>query len=346
MDEVLIDTLHLKKGSDEYHRVLFALTKPEGISTTLKEKQAGLQETLAIKKKTQTIERASKKLARAYGWMPVFTYGTPWDAEHYMNELGSLVQQDIGALEKEYSALKNYSVIRAREIKEIVKAYHITPRDLHVFSDFGVVIDTHNEAEYLVSLGGFYLLPMYKEIARRLGLSVKQVRTLYEEEIILALRGKIDPLNVLHKKSTVFGYGYDHTMTKRTNFTSSEARTLLTFMERNVEHAQGSNEAQGVCASPGTVRGVVRIVMTPEENDKVKKGDIMIAHATTVDYLPAMKNAAAIVTEVGGLTCHAAVVSREFGIPCVVGLKNATKNFKDGDRVEVEASKGVVRCVR
>lgn len=117
-------------------------------------------------------------------------------------------------------------------------------------------------------------------------------------------------------------------------------------MEKHVQLAQGSNEAHGVCASTGTARGTVRIVMKPEENGKVKKGDIMVTHATTVDYLPAMKNAGAIVTEVGGLTCHAAVVSREFGIPCVVGLKNATKNFKDGERVEVEASKGVVKCVR
>ncbi|MBI5230404.1 MAG: hypothetical protein HY981_03850 [Candidatus Magasanikbacteria bacterium] len=67
MDAVFIDTLRLKKGSDEYHRVLFALIKPEEISTTLKEKRAGLQEALAVKKKIQTIERASKKLARAYG---------------------------------------------------------------------------------------------------------------------------------------------------------------------------------------------------------------------------------------------------------------------------------------
>ena len=71
----------------------------------------------------------------------------------------------------------------------------------------------------------------------------------------------------------------------------------------------------------------------------------MIAHTTMVDFLPSMKKAAAIVTEVGGLTCHAAVVSREFGIPCIVGFKNATKNFKDGQKVEVIADKGLIQKV-
>jgi pyruvate,water dikinase len=59
-----------------------------------------------------------------------------------------------------------------------------------------------------------------------------------------------------------------------------------------------------------------------------------------------MKKAAAIITEVGGLTCHAAVISREFEIPCIVALKNAMKNFKDGDLVEVDADKGVVRILK
>ena len=109
---------------------------------------------------------------------------------------------------------------------------------------------------------------------------------------------------------------------------------------------QGNTEGQGVCANPGFVIGKAKIVTSPDKNSKVKSGDILIAEATTVDYLPAMKRAAAFVTEVGGLTCHAAVVAREFGVPCVVGLKNATKNFKDGDKIEVNADKGIVRKLK
>ncbi len=66
---------------------------------------------------------------------------------------------------------------------------------------------------------------------------------------------------------------------------------------------------------------------------------------TTPDFLPAMERAAAFVTEEGGITCHAAIVAREMKKPCVIGTKIATKVFKDGDRVEVDATKGVVRKI-
>lgn len=75
----------------------------------------------------------------------------------------------------------------------------------------------------------------------------------------------------------------------------------------------------------------------------MKDGDVLISTATTPSIVSAMKKAAAIVTDEGGLTCHAAIVSRELKIPCIIGTKIATKVFKDGDRVEVDATKGIVR---
>ncbi len=74
-----------------------------------------------------------------------------------------------------------------------------------------------------------------------------------------------------------------------------------------------------------------------------KIGDILLSQATSPDLLPAMKKAAAIVTEQGGITSHAAIVSRELGIPCVIGTKIATKVLKDGDLVEVDANRGIVK---
>lgn len=66
---------------------------------------------------------------------------------------------------------------------------------------------------------------------------------------------------------------------------------------------------------------------------------------TSPDFVPLMKKAKAIVTDEGGLSCHAAIVSREMGLPCVIGTKNATKVFKDGDMIEVDANKGFVRKI-
>jgi pyruvate,water dikinase len=96
----------------------------------------------------------------------------------------------------------------------------------------------------------------------------------------------------------------------------------------------------GSPASPGIGVGVVRIIMSPREIGKVKPGDVLVAPQTNPDYVPAMKKAAAIVTEKGGRTSHAAIVSRELGIPAVVGAEGATKILKEGMVISVNGLTG------
>jgi len=98
----------------------------------------------------------------------------------------------------------------------------------------------------------------------------------------------------------------------------------------------------GAPASPGVAYGPVKIVPDPSQIDKVLAGDILVAEMTTPDFVPAMKRAAAIVTDRGGRTAHAAIVSRELGIPCVVGCERATAILKDGQIITVDGSKGKV----
>lgn len=78
----------------------------------------------------------------------------------------------------------------------------------------------------------------------------------------------------------------------------------------------------------------------------MKEKDILVSFATNPNLMPAIRKAAAIVTDEGGLTCHAAIVSRELGIPCVVGTKIVTQILKDGDKVEVDARKGIVKKLK
>lgn len=257
--------------------------------------------------------------------------------------MGNVASKDLQILESEYWELKNYAQVRNIDIKEIIKKYKINKKDLQIFIDFGLALDVRNEAEYTVSLAGFYLLPIYNEIAKRLEISVTELRMFYEREVVAALEGKTDPKKILAAREGVQGYGFNESIDKRFFFSGEAAEKLFKFVESGVQFLQGNNEFKGTCASTGKATGVARIVSSPKENHKVKEGDILITSATTVDYLPSMKKAAAIVTEVGGLTCHAAVVSREFGIPCVVALKNAMKNIKDGEMIEVDADKGIVR---
>jgi len=98
----------------------------------------------------------------------------------------------------------------------------------------------------------------------------------------------------------------------------------------------------GSPASPGVAYGTVKIVPDPSQIDKVLKGDVLVAEMTTPDFVPAMKRAAAIVTDRGGRTAHAAIVSRELGIPCIVGAENATSTLKNGQVITVDGSKGKV----
>ena len=98
----------------------------------------------------------------------------------------------------------------------------------------------------------------------------------------------------------------------------------------------------GAPASPGVASGPVRIVPDPSQIDKVLQGDILVAEMTTPDFVPAMKRASAIVTDRGGRTAHAAIVSRELGIPCVVGCEKATTTLKDGQIITVDGSNGKV----
>ena len=106
---------------------------------------------------------------------------------------------------------------------------------------------------------------------------------------------------------------------------------------------EGVGELKGVCASKGKVSGRVVIVHTIHDILKVKKGDVLVAFTTHSDYLPAMQLASAIVTQEGGLLSHAAIVSRELKIPCVVSVKGVMDTLCLGEMVEVDADKGVVK---
>lgn len=102
------------------------------------------------------------------------------------------------------------------------------------------------------------------------------------------------------------------------------------------------NTISGLVACKGKAKGVVKIVRTKNDLDKIQKGDVLVAVKTQPAYVVAMTKAVAIVTDVGGVTSHAAIIAREFGIPCIVGTGNATKMLSDGDLVFVDAEKGII----
>ena len=133
-------------------------------------------------------------------------------------------------------------------------------------------------------------------------------------------------------------------------FYLTQARPVTTMKIAASDDDAGDESAEilvsGQPASPGVGFGTVRVVKDPNDIDIVKKGDILVAEMTTPDFVPAMKRASAIVTERGGRTCHAAIVSRELGIPCVVGVQGATHVLAPDDEVTVDGSKGNIYAGR
>lgn len=107
-----------------------------------------------------------------------------------------------------------------------------------------------------------------------------------------------------------------------------------------------SGDVKGSIASRGKARGVVRIVLSRHDFHKMNQGDILVTSMTRPDFVPVLNKCAAIVTNEGGVTCHAAIISREMKIPCIIATGNATKVLKDGDMVEVDADKGMVKIIK
>ena len=112
------------------------------------------------------------------------------------------------------------------------------------------------------------------------------------------------------------------------------------------EKIDGILEIHGVAAMKGSAKGKVKIIKTKDDISKIEKGDILVTQMTSPDYVPAIKVSAAVVTDEGGSLCHAAIISRELGIPCVIGTKIATQALKDGNLVEVDADNGVVKILQ
>ncbi len=122
----------------------------------------------------------------------------------------------------------------------------------------------------------------------------------------------------------------------------------VTTLDMSTTSAEGISQGErtvitkGLGASPGMAAGTVKIIKDTDELDKVREGDILVTVMTTPDMVPAMKRANGIITDEGGVTCHAAIVSRELGIPCVVGTGDATSILPENSQVTLDGNKGMV----
>jgi pyruvate,water dikinase len=103
-----------------------------------------------------------------------------------------------------------------------------------------------------------------------------------------------------------------------------------------------TRELKGQIGNKGKIQGIIRVVRSAEQFNLFQEGEILVTGMTRPEFVPLMRRAAAIVTDEGGITCHAAIVSRELNKPCIIGTKFATHILKDGDEVLVDANQGII----
>lgn len=188
-------------------------------------------------------------------------------------------------------------------------------------------------------------LVVHPEIAKRLSVDKKYMQYIDVDEITSALKAGALPPSLKND------------LPKRDNFAvliiekgksiwlvEDEAKEFIKVNEI-VKEIATTDTIKGAIASRGYARGHVKVCISSVETHKVEDGDVLVTAMTTPDFVPAMRKAAAIVTNEGGVTCHAAIVSRELNKPCIIGTKIATKVLKDGDMVEVDAEKGIVKII-
>lgn len=190
------------------------------------------------------------------------------------------------------------------------------------------------------SLTYFLADPLLQEIGRRLGLSLNQLRAI-DPPRVRSLFKKSDTAQI-NKEIKFVVYWFEKGKGIKI-YTNGQAEKIMAMVRKGLPKVKDAKELTGEMAFPGKVRGKVKIIERAKEIDKFRKGEILVTAMTDPGFMPAMKLAAAVVTNSGGITCHAAIISRELRVPCVIGTKIATKVFRDGDRVEVDASRGIVR---
>jgi len=191
-----------------------------------------------------------------------------------------------------------------------------------------------------VAIGMYHFGELLNEIARRRNMSLDDVGYLVLDETKDLILSKKDCSELIKKRRQQTFYA----VTRQGYFITegTDAQKYFDYFESDYA---GIKEVQGVTASPGIAQGSVRVIRKTHEMKQFGVGEILITNQTTPEFVPIMKKAAAIVTEQGGITSHAAIISRELGKPCIIGTKIATKVFKDGDVVEVDANRGVVRKI-
>lgn len=316
--------LHKYNQENSRQEMLDSLFKPDILSTALK-----LQND-ANKLQGAFNSHAFDTLYNHYKWLSCLDlHNSPWtkaEFKHYIFHLPSLTRK------------------KTRPFSFYAQKLHIGEADLSYLLAAKRFVYIKDVRDDFRRQGIFYALSLFKEIARRMKIYPKDMSYLQISEVLAFLDDhQTISYELIPKRKNGF-VSYLDVQKNLVCLTGKDIKTTLTVFHMS-DNSLVMENIKGQVASSGIARGKVCIVKGVKDTKHVETGDILVAVSTHPDYVSAMKKAAAIVTDEGGMTSHAAIVAREFGIPCIVGTGNATKVLPNGQMVEVNAKKGCVRIV-
>lgn len=317
------------KDKNKLNEIFTILTTHEDESYLIRLKKE-LKKISSLTTEKEKKEKIKQHLQK-YSWIKAVSFagGKEYSYEDVIEELEEL---------KNYRE-KNLEENKKRR-KELIEKYKFN-KEIIALSDLTILFTHWQDLRKENTLMSTTLATKYvKEMARKRNIDANILNYLYFPELKNFVRGKINLEEIKwRKEGTYFIFSQD----KFEVYKPEEVKDILDkILKRDVKKVK---ELKGMCASRGNVKGKVKIVKNVNELNKVNKGDVLVMATTRPEHLPAMKRAAAIVTDEGGVTCHASIISRELGIPCIIGTRIASQVLKDGDMVEVDAEKGVVRII-
>lgn len=342
-----------KNSSQATDILISELTYPDKRSPLAQSQKALLQLGVALQKEKKKptdvlidpkLRRKFKTYMQKFSFIPVNFIEEPWSQDEVLEQLKKIMekncQKELEEMENSDRAKRTKSKkllveIKNREIKNLVKAIQV-----------GTYLNEYRK--YVACYANLAYRPMLHVITEKYKLnSWEECWKLSPKEIErLYFKGDGNILRVLPSRNWA-GVCFSKNKEGYRLMTKKEIALFLSVIEKGKveEKATVEQKLTGVIANKGIIRGMARIISGRNEFHKFRDGDIIVTAMTSVDFVPLMKRAVAYVTNEGGITSHAAIVSRELNKPCIVGTSNATKILKDGDLIEVDAEKGVVKII-
>ena len=286
------------------------------------------------------INNLIEKHTEEFGFFGYCFIGPSWKKDYFVEKLSNIIKENINP-ETKLKEIEINKKANENKKKNILNEIRFSDQELKIIKIAEEFAFLKIERKDIMYKSHALIHPWLVEVAKRFDITVQQLRSMTTEEMKdMLLNNKVVSKKELDERIKFHMY-----VLENNRLTLLSGKQAKDFYDKTIEKIEIKevNELKGECACKGKAKGIIKIIKNVEDMSKMNKGDILISPATNPNLVPAMIKAAAIVTDEGGITCHAAIVSRELNIPCITGTKIVTKAFKDGDLVEVDATKGIVK---